>query len=50
MSAGPAMVRVDLNDDVTSFRLPPGAVAQAAVYSDHWQRNPSPWCAASCCG
>jgi len=37
MSAGRAMVRVDLNDDVTSFRLPPGAVAQAAVYSDHWQ-------------
>jgi hypothetical protein len=36
-SAGRAMVRVDLNDDVTSFRLPPGAVAQVAVYSDHWQ-------------
>jgi multidrug resistance efflux pump len=36
-SAGRAMVRVDLTDDMTGFRLPPGAVAQVAVYSDHWQ-------------
>ena len=36
-SAGRAMVRVDLTDDMTDFHLPPGAVAQVAVYSDHWQ-------------
>ena len=36
-SAGRAMVRIDLTDDMTGFRLPPGAVAQVAVYSEHWQ-------------
>ena len=36
-SAGRAMVRIDLTDDMTGFSLPPGAVAQVAVYSDHWQ-------------
>jgi multidrug resistance efflux pump len=36
-SAGRAMVRVDLTDDMTGYRLPPGAVAQVAVYSEHWQ-------------
>ncbi len=30
------MVRVDLTDDMTGFRLPPDAVAQVAVYSGHW--------------
>jgi len=36
-SPGPLAQRVDLTDDMTSFRLPPGGVAQVAVYSDHWQ-------------
>lgn len=36
-SAGRALVRIDLKYDMTSFRLPPGAVAQVAVYSDHWK-------------
>ena len=36
-SAGRAMVRIDLTDDMSGYRLPPGAVAQVAVYSEHWQ-------------
>ena len=43
-----AMVRVDLTDDMSGYRLPPGAVAQVAVYSEHWQ--PIASFAASCCG
>lgn len=36
-SAGRAMLRIDLTDDMTGYHLPPGAVAQVAVYSEHWQ-------------
>jgi multidrug resistance efflux pump len=36
-SAGRMMARIDLSDDVSSYHLPPGSVAQVAVYSEHWQ-------------
>ena len=39
---------VDLTDDMSGYRLPPGAVAQVAVYSEHWQ--PIASFVASCCG
>jgi len=45
--SGRTLVRIDLNEDVSKYRLPLGAVAQVAVYSDHWRpvaairRNPA---------
>jgi multidrug resistance efflux pump len=34
---GEILVRIDLADDIKTYNLPPGAVAQVAVYSDHWR-------------
>ena len=34
---GRAVARIDITDDLGRYRLPPGAVAQVAVYSDHWK-------------
>lgn len=36
-SAGDVLVRIELDDDIQKLGLPPGAVAQVAVYSDHWR-------------
>jgi hypothetical protein len=30
------MARVQLADELQDFHVPPGSVAQLAVYSDHW--------------
>lgn len=35
-SAGDLLIRIDLTDSLQTLDLPPGAVAQVAVYSDHW--------------
>lgn len=35
--AGQPVVRIELDDDVRAYKLPPGATAQVAVYSNHWQ-------------
>jgi multidrug resistance efflux pump len=34
---GLALVRINLVDDLSPYRLPAGATAQVAVYSDHWR-------------
>lgn len=36
-SAGRFMVRIQLSGDLERFHVPPGSVAQVAVYSDHWR-------------
>lgn len=36
-SQGRALVRIDLTDDMSGYHIPPGSVAQVAVYSDHWR-------------
>lgn len=36
-SRGQTVVRIDLTEDMKGYHLPPGAVAQVAVYSDHWR-------------
>jgi multidrug resistance efflux pump len=36
-SNGRMLVRIDLSEDMSKYRLPLGAVAQVAVYSDHWR-------------
>ncbi len=33
---GRVMARVQLADELQGFQVPPGSVAQVAVYSDHW--------------
>lgn len=34
---GEILIRIDLDDDIKGYDLPGGAVAQVAVYSDHWR-------------
>jgi multidrug resistance efflux pump len=36
-SIGRAVVRIDLIDDLSAYRLPAGATAQVAVYTEHWR-------------
>jgi multidrug resistance efflux pump len=36
-SQGRALIRIDLTDDINGYHIPPGSVAQVAVYSDHWR-------------
>jgi multidrug resistance efflux pump len=34
---GRAVTEIRVTDDLSAFNLPPGAVAQVAVYTDHWE-------------
>ena len=36
-SPGLALVTIDIADDLAAYRLPAGASAQVAMYSDHWR-------------
>ncbi len=36
-SVGRVFTVIDLTDDLSAYRLPAGAAAQVAVYTEHWQ-------------